>query len=148
LLRRRRHETIAWGAMQFLPTSAATRQRRFWDELPLMALRMGLIALLVLALAGPYSASPIFAPLTERPPGDIVIVFDGSFRMDRRDERGQTPWNEACRVAMEHVAQLGRSERAALLVARRPPLTWQASLTADHGVLQARIDELPPPRGN
>ncbi len=67
LLRRRRHEIVAWGAMQFLPTGVATRRRRFWEELPLMALRMGIVALIVLALAGLYSDSAVFAPLSERP---------------------------------------------------------------------------------
>jgi hypothetical protein len=148
LLRRRRHDAIAWGAMQFLPTGVATRHRRFWDELPLMALRLGLIAVLVLALAGPYSSRAIFAPLSERPARDLVIVLDGSYRMDRRDEHGRTPWQEACRRATEHIAQLGRSERAALVVARRPPLAWQESLTSDCGLLQARVNALPPPRGN
>ena len=78
-----------------------------------MLLRMGLIALVVLALAGPYSTSAVFAPLSERPPRDVVIVLDGSFSMDRRDERGQTPWAEACRWAAEHVAQMARGGRAA-----------------------------------
>src|SRR5260370_10733434 len=121
LLHRRRHEVVAWGAMQFLPSRVATRRRRLWDELPLMLLRMGLVALIVLALAGPYSASAVFAPLSERPPRDVVIVIDGSFSMGRRDESGQTPWAAARRWAGEHVAQMGRGERAALIVARRPP---------------------------
>jgi hypothetical protein len=148
LLHRRRHDVVAWGAMQFLPSQVATRRRRLWDELPLMLLRMGLLALIVLALAGPYSNSAVFAPLSERPPRDVVIVLDGSFSMDRRDERGATPWDKACRWAAEHVAQMGRGERAALIVARKPPLAWQPTLTTDRGLLQTKLATLPPPRGN
>ena len=148
LLHRRRHDVVAWGAMQFLPSGMATRRRRFWDELPLMLLRMGLIALIVLALAGPYSSSAVFAPLSERPPRDVVIVVDGSFSMGRRHEGGQSPWEAARRWAVAHVAQMGRGERAALIVARRPPLNWQAELTDDDELLRAKLDELPPPRGN
>ena len=46
LLNRRRFETIDWGAMQFLQISKVTRRRLFLEELLLMLLRMGLIALL------------------------------------------------------------------------------------------------------
>jgi hypothetical protein len=148
LLRRRRHDVVAWGAMQFLPASIPTRRRRFWDELPLMALRMGIVALIVLALAGPYSTSAFLAPLSDGPPRDVVIVLDGSFSMDRRDAAVQTPWADACRWAEAHVTQVAHGERAALLVARRPPLAWQGDLTADRGVLQSRIENLPAPRGN
>src|SRR5579864_5432741 len=108
LLHRRRREIVLWGAMQFLPTVAATRRRRFWDEVPLMLLRMLLIAAVVLALAGPYSASALFAPLSERPARDAVIVFDGSFSMGRRDVNGKTAWDDARRWAAKHVAQMGR----------------------------------------
>lgn len=148
LLHRRRHDVVAWGAMQFLPSHVATRRRRFWDELPLMLLRMGLVALIVLALAGPYSASAVFAPLSESPPRDVVLVLDGSFSMGRRDDRGQTPWAEARRWAEGHITQMGRAERAALIVARRPPLMWQPELTDESALLRAKLEELPPPRGN
>jgi hypothetical protein len=54
LLNRRRYDVVDWGAMQFLQFSEVTRRRLFVEELLLMLLRMGLIAVLVLALAGPF----------------------------------------------------------------------------------------------
>jgi hypothetical protein len=148
LLRRRRHDVVAWGAMQFLPTSTATRRRQFWDELPLMMLRMLTIALIVVALSGPYAAGTIFAPLSDRPARDVVIVLDGSYSMGRRDIHGQTPWEAARHWLRERVEQQGRSERMAILIARRPPHWWQAGLTGDRTRLLARIEELPAPRSN
>jgi len=53
LLNRRRFEVIDWGAMRFLQVSKVTRRRLFLEELLLLLLRMGLIGLLVVALAGP-----------------------------------------------------------------------------------------------
>ena len=148
LLHRRRHDVVLWGAMQFLPHTIPLRRRRFWDELPLMLLRMGLLALVVFALAEPYSSSAVFAPLAERPARDVVIVVDASYSMGRLDDQGHTPWQEARRWAAEYVEQMGRGERAALIMARRPPVAWQGDLTADRSHLITKIEEMPPPRGN
>src|SRR5438477_435416 len=80
LLNRRRYEVVDWGAMQFLQVSEVTRRRLLIEELLLMLLRMGLIAALVLAWAGPFaegwslSAGP-------RPNRDVVLIFDGSASM-------------------------------------------------------------------
>src|SRR6266567_4486917 len=61
LLQRRRFDTLDWGAMQFLPDSVAAQRRRWLDEILLMLVRMGMIALIVLALATPISTSPATA---------------------------------------------------------------------------------------
>src|SRR5947209_12295739 len=80
LLNRRRYEVIDWGAMQFLQISEVTRRRLLIEELLLMLLRMGLIAVLVLALADPYSdSSPLSAG--QRTNRDVVLVLDGSASM-------------------------------------------------------------------
>src|SRR3954454_1337491 len=79
LLSRRRYEVVDWGAMQFLKISETTRRRFFIEELLLMLLRMGLIAVLVLALAAPYVESTVLARLGGRANRDIVLLFDGSY---------------------------------------------------------------------
>src|SRR5262249_23447863 len=58
LLNRRRYDVVDWGAMQFLQLSEVTRRRLLLEELLLMLLRMGLIAVLLAALAGPYTDAP------------------------------------------------------------------------------------------
>ena len=50
LLNRRRFDVVDWGAMRFLVMSETTRRRVFIEEMLLMLLRMGLIAVLVLAM--------------------------------------------------------------------------------------------------
>ena len=85
LLNRRRYNVVDWGAMQFLQLSETTRRRILIEELLLMLLRMGLIAVLVLALASPYFDSAAFAHFGggDR---DVVLIFDGSYSMGYRDK--------------------------------------------------------------
>src|ERR1700687_3784584 len=78
LLNRRRFDVVDWGAMQFLQISETTRRRLLLEQILLMLLRMGLIAVLVLALAAPYASNPVFANLGNRPNRDVVLIFDGS----------------------------------------------------------------------
>ena len=91
-LQRRRFELLDWGAMQFLPQSNVTQRRRWLDEILLLLLRMGLIALIVLALATPISTSPWLSGLSDRNGRDVVFVLDGSYSMDLRIPGRRTPW--------------------------------------------------------
>src|SRR5262249_33101948 len=81
LLNRRRFDTVDWGAMQFLQISQRTRRRLLLDDWLLLLLRMALIAVLVLALAAPYVASPVLANLGAQPQRDVVLLVDGSYSM-------------------------------------------------------------------
>src|SRR5205807_5199526 len=81
LLNRRRFDVVDWGAMQFLQISETTRRRLLLEELLLLLLRMGLIALMVLALAAPWAASSLFARLGAGNNCDVVLIFNGSYSM-------------------------------------------------------------------
>src|SRR4051794_40605830 len=91
LLNRRRYDVVDWGAMQFLQISETTRRRMLIEELLLLLLRMGLIALLVLALASPWAASSLFARLGAGNNRDVVLVFDGSYSMGNTHGGDKTP---------------------------------------------------------
>src|SRR5436189_5539109 len=101
LLNRRRFQVVDWGAMQFLQISETTRRRLLIEELLLMALRMGLIALFVLALAAPFVVSPLVAKVGGRPNRDVVLVIDGSFSMGFNDGKHRTPHAAAKEWATE-----------------------------------------------
>src|SRR5829696_1323781 len=73
LLNRRRYDVVDWGAMQFLQVSETTRRRMLIEELLLLLLRMGLIALMVLALAAPWAASSIMSRIGVEGNRDVVI---------------------------------------------------------------------------
>src|SRR6516225_2150003 len=91
LLNRKRYNVVDWGAMQFLQISETTRRRLLIEEILLMVLRMGLIALLVLALAIPRASGPGVAELGGRTNRDVVLVFDGSASMGLTDGKSKTP---------------------------------------------------------
>src|SRR2546430_4168359 len=80
LLNRRRYDVVDWGAMQFLQISEVTRRRLLIEELLLMLLRMGLLGVLVFALAGPFFDSDTPGSFG-RPPRDVVLIIDGSASM-------------------------------------------------------------------
>src|SRR5207237_9366342 len=80
LLNRRRFDVVDWGAMQFLQISETTRRRLLIEELLLLLLRMGLIAVLVFALAAPFVDNAVFAKLGGGN-RDGVLVLDGSYSM-------------------------------------------------------------------
>src|SRR6266404_3302127 len=77
LLNRRRFQVVDWGAMQFLQISETTRRRLLIEEILLMLVRMGLIAVMVLGLAGPFLVSSLFTRLGSRSNRDVVLIFDG-----------------------------------------------------------------------
>src|SRR5438477_10061953 len=94
LLNRRRYNVVDWGAMQFLQISETTRRRLLIEELLLLRLRMGLIGVLVLALAAPFSDSQALARLGTQSSRDIVLVVDGSHSM-RYTGADETPHERA-----------------------------------------------------
>ena len=145
LLSRRRRHVVDWGAMQFLQFSQTTRRRLLLEELVLMALRMGLIAILVLGLAAPYALTSWFAGPLQR---DVVLVVDGSSSMAMTDGIKKTPFDVAREDAHVYLQGLLPGDRVALLLARRPPEMVVGDLSQDFDFVRAKIDELPSPRAN
>src|SRR5438067_1664175 len=114
LLNRKRFEVVPWGAMQFLQPSERTRRRVFLEELLLMLVRMGLIAVMVLALAAPVATSPMFSYLGAAGPRDVVLVIDGSYSMDYRHD-GKTAHDAAKESALAFLDDLAAGAGVAVL---------------------------------
>ena len=139
LLNRRRYDVVDWGAMQFLQISETTRRRILIEELLLMLLRMGLIAILVLALASPFLDSAALARLAGGGRNrDVVLVFDGSYSMGYRDN-GRSAHDAAKEWAAAFVNDLAAGDSVAVLQAKQQVVpvarhadapTWTASATA------------------
>ena len=82
LLNRQRFSPTPWGAMRFVEAAwRRTRRRMQLENLLLLLLRAGAIALLALALARPFleESSPLSA-LTEKR-RDLVVVIEDSASM-------------------------------------------------------------------
>src|SRR5260370_1310457 len=81
LLNRRRYDVVDWGAMQFLKISEVTRRRLLLEEILLMLLRMGLLGVLVFALAGPFFSTSLPARLGAPTNRHAALRFGGPYRM-------------------------------------------------------------------
>jgi hypothetical protein len=148
LLNRRRYDVIDWGAMQFLQMSRTTRRRLRLEELLLLLLRMGLIAVLVLALAGPYAGGELLAAFADRPPRDLVVIVDGSASMGREASTGATPFANAKEWVERLLDGLTTDDRMALIFARAQPEFLIPALTPDHAEVGNRLAYLSPPGGS
>jgi hypothetical protein len=146
LLNRRRYEVVDWGAMQFLQVSEVTRRRIFIEELLLMLLRMGLLALLVFALAGPFLTSPTVARLGPRVNRDVVLVFDGSYSMGSTG-KGPTPFEAAREWALGFLDDLAPGDTVAVLQAKDVVVPIVPELTHDLAGVRERIRQMPQPAG-
>ncbi|HTU88644.1 MAG TPA: VWA domain-containing protein [Gemmataceae bacterium] len=146
LLNRRRYEVVDWGAMQFLQFSEVTRRRLFLEEVLLMLLRMGLIAVLVLALAGPFVTTSSLARLGPRANRDVVLVFDGSYSMGSTGPEG-VPHEKAKEWARAFVAELAPGNSVAILQAKEQVVPVLAEPSRDPARISKSIEKLPPPAG-
>jgi hypothetical protein len=145
LLTRKRFDIVDWAAMQFLQISEKTRRKIFLEELLLMLLRMGLIALFVFALAAPFLRSTLLARWGGRGNRDIVIIFDGSYSMDFK--QGEPSANEKAKEwALHFVDDLAPGDSVAILQAKQQVIPV-LGLTTDPNQVRTSIQNLPPPRG-
>jgi hypothetical protein len=146
LLNRRRYEVVDWGAMQFLQISEVTRRRLFLEELLLMLLRMALLAVLVLALAGPFLTGSMLARLGPRANRDVVLVFDGSYSMGSTGADG-IPHEKAKKWALAFMEQATPGDSVAILQAKEQVVPVLAEPSHNLQRVRQAIDELPPPAG-
>lgn len=118
LLNRRRDPIIEWGAMQFLELGRRARQKLKLTEMLLMMARMGLLAVVALALARPYlgGISGGMGALGGGASRDLVIVIDGSASMGRATG-GTTARAEALKGARQLVSGLKAGDSVAVLLA-------------------------------
>ena len=148
LLHRRRFEVVDWGAMQFLQISETTRRRLLLEEIILMALRMSLIAILVLGLASPFVVSSLLATfMHDRPSRDVVLIFDDSASM-AYERQGKTAFESAKAWARSLLQELSSNDSVALLLARKQVVPVAGELTHDRALLREKIDQLSTPSGS
>jgi hypothetical protein len=148
LLNRARYRKVQWGAMMFLDTGDALQFRSTRiRELALLLLRMGIVAMLAIALARPVLGGGAGAG----PGGAIddqsatVIVLDRSGSM-ALEENGQQRIDPARRVVLGILAGMRRADQAAIVYTpdwpQHPPL-----LSADLRSLAAEVGEARPFNG-
>jgi hypothetical protein len=114
---RRRYREVSWGAMQFLHEAVRKQSRRTrLEQLLLLAARILVLVLLVLALARPQWADANKLA-KESPPTLRVLVIDTSLSMGRAAEKAsadKTLFEVAKGAAKEIVRRSASGDRFAL----------------------------------
>lgn len=147
LLSRRKYDTVEWGAMQFLEIGRNARRRIKLEELLLLALRMGMIALIAIAMARPWMSGGLADAFASKPACDIAIVIDSSYSTDW-NAKAQTPREQAVGWAKTLVDRLGPGETVGLIDARGNVEAKIPSLTRDRNLIRESLDNLPKPSGS
>ncbi|HJT78199.1 MAG TPA: BatA domain-containing protein, partial [Gemmataceae bacterium] len=145
LLSRRRYDVVDWGAMQFLQISQTTRRRLLLEEILLMLLRMGLIAILVCGLAAPFLDSTALARLGGGN-RDVVLLFDGSYSMGANDT-GKSAHDAAKEWAAALLDGLQAGDSVSVLQAKQQVVPVVGELTTDLRRVRTKIADMPGPRG-
>src|SRR5947209_347125 len=146
LLSRRRYDVVDWGAMQFLQISQTTRRRLLLEEILLMLLRMGLIAILVCGLAAPFLESSVLARLGGGGNRDVVLLFDGSYSMGENDT-GKSAHDAAKEWATALLDNLQAGDGVSVLQAKQQVVPVVGALTTDLRQVRQKVAEMPGPRG-
>lgn len=146
LLNRRRFEVVDWGAMRFLEISQKTRRKVFIEDILLLLLRMLLVAVLVVGLAGPFLTRSVTIP-GSRPVRDLVLVVDGSASMGCLTADGKrTAHQVAVAWAADLLEDLQPGDSVGLIDAREQPVVLLAP-TVDKGRVRKELASLPAPNG-
>ncbi len=146
LLSRRRYDVVDWGAMQFLQISQTTRRRLLIEEILLMLLRMGLIAILVCGLAAPFVEGTVLARLGGGGNRDVVLLFDGSYSMGENDT-GKSAHDAAKEWASALLDSLQAGDSVGVLQAKQQVVPVVGELTTDLGRVRQKVAGMPGPRG-
>ncbi|HLN30966.1 MAG TPA: BatA domain-containing protein [Gemmataceae bacterium] len=146
LFNRRRYDVVDWGAMQFLEISETKHRRFMIEEILLLMLRMGLIALLVLGLAAPVANSSFLAEPGSAGNRDFVLLFDGSYSMGYNAD-SKTAHELAKEWATEFTQGLAVGDRVALLQAKQQVVPVVGALTREFDSVRQAIAQMPGPRG-
>ncbi len=147
LLSRRKFDVVEWGAMQFLQLSQKTRRRLRLEELLLMLVRMGLIALVAFALARPWISGGVFSRLVSTQARDVVFVVDGSYSMGW--EGGvESPQAAAIRWIHGFLEVLRPGDSLAVIDARDVPREVIDPPVQDFDTVRQALDALPAPSGS
>ena len=146
LLSRKKYDIVEWGAMQFLELDPSARRKLRLEELLLLGVRMGLVALLAIALARPWLGGAWLGSFGSTQPRDVVLVMDGSYSMGW-EGRALTPHANALRLARQFVDELRPGDSVMVVDAREQPLATLAGLTRDKQRVREALENLPSPAG-
>jgi hypothetical protein len=147
LLSKKKYDVVEWGAMQFLELGRNTRRKVRLEEFLLLLLRMGLIALIAVALSRPWVSGGWLANLVSTQSRDVVLVIDGSYSMGW-EGKAVTPHAAAIQWAHTFLEDLRPGDTVTLIDAREQVRPVLESPTFDFELVRDELNKLPPPAGS
>ena len=147
LLSKKRYDVVHWGAMQFLELNPNAKRKLRIEQLLLLLLRMGLIALIVFALARPWAKGGVFSHLAPANNRDVVLIVDGSYSMGW-EGGAVTPHQEALRKASQILDDLHSGDTVGLIDARDQARPVIETASRDFTFVREQLEKLPPPSGS
>ncbi|MCH8830320.1 MAG: VWA domain-containing protein [Planctomycetes bacterium] len=146
LLSKKRFDVVHWGAMQFLELGRNARRKIRLEQFLLMLLRMGLIALIALALARPWAKGGWVSDFTSKQNRDVVFIIDGSYSMGWKGQQ-VTPHKAAVTFARKFLKELRPGDTFSLIDARDQVRVVIDPPTSDFDRVRKELNKLPPPSG-
>src|SRR5262245_35061775 len=144
---RRKYDEVGWGAMRFLRLSPKSRRKLFVERWLLMAVRMAVLGLLAVALAGPTVRSSFLARFEDRPARTTVVLVDASASAGSR--HGDRTAVDAARAwAAAFLDRCRPGDRVALFAIRGEVVPLVATPSTDPEQIRAALELLPEPRGS
>ncbi len=139
---------VDWGAMQFLETSLASRNRRILiEEIILMAIRCCLLAALAFALARPFLTAGRLLPGRGGDAQDLAIVIDGSLSMTLETD-GVSNFQRAIDEAHQLVQSCRSGDAASVVLAGPVAQAIIPSPLSDPEGIYDALDKLTPTGGS
>ncbi len=141
LWHRRRYRRTSWAAMEYLLAALReTRRRLRLEEWTLLAIRTGLIVLVVLALAEPFHTPQVLTRLTGQRVHRI-LVLDASLSMGTKQE-DKTRWERVKELAAELITRSPPCDGFSLILMAEPPQVVVGVPVFDRQELLRELEEL------
>ena len=161
LLNRRRYKIVTWAAMRFLLNAQKQNTRRLRiEQLLLLAVRMGLVALIVFAMAAvsPW-AEALWAAIV--PPSWVgstistsqrmhhVLVLDASLSMNLRDSGSdKTLFERARKLALDKIESCQSGDAFSVLLLKDNPTWLVAEISQDKRKVLTELETVRASHGN
>ena len=143
LIQRRRARVVPFAAIEFLLAGDARQARRLRiQQWLVLALRVGLLAALVLALAKPYVTADAQPAVASGEPSAVVLLLDDSASMAAVNENGERLFDRMREAARDRIEAGGPLARFGLVATSRPARGLTEGLIQDQSELLRILDRL------
>lgn len=144
LINRRRYRRVPWAAMRFLEAAAQRSTRRLrLEQLTLLAARVGLVALLGMALARPFVPAAGWLPL-ESTGIHRIILLDNSLSMSAKRPDGRARLEAGREIAATLINGFPQSDPISLVTLSSPATRRIGQASYDRRLVREQVAAVAP----